>query len=143
MADQEIKREYSNDELTVVWKPKLCIHAAECVKRLPNVYDPKIKPWIKPENASAEELKLQINACPSAALSYYSMKENNKEEASLETKVEVMPNGPILVYGTLNITNKDGSKEVKNKTTAFCRCGSSNNKPYCDGSHMRIDFKDE
>jgi len=143
MADQEIRREYSNDELTVVWKPKLCIHSGECVKRLPQVYDPKVKPWIKPENASAEELKSQINACPSGALSYYSMEEDNIESASLETKIEVMPNGPLLVYGTLNITNKDGSQEVKNKTTAFCRCGSSSNKPYCDGSHMKAEFNDE
>ena len=67
--------------------------------------------------------------------------EDNQEDESLETTVEVLENGPLIVYGTLNVTHKDGKKELKNKTTAFCRCGASNNKPYCDGSHVKIDFK--
>ena len=66
----EIKKEYKNREITVVWKPKACIHAAECVKALPKVYNPKEKPWIKVENATTEELKSQIDKCPSGALSY-------------------------------------------------------------------------
>ena len=66
----DMKKEYSNGELTVVWKPGLCEHAGVCVKMLPNVYNPKEKPWIKPDNASIEDLKNQIDACPSKALSY-------------------------------------------------------------------------
>lgn len=69
--ENEIKKEYSNGELTIVWKPKACIHAAECVKALPEVYNPKERPWIKIENATTEELKSQIALCPSAALSFY------------------------------------------------------------------------
>ena len=66
----EIIKEYQKDNLTVIWKPKKCIHAAVCVKTLPKVYDPKATPWIRPENASVEALKNQIDACPSSALSY-------------------------------------------------------------------------
>ncbi|MDR7127961.1 putative Fe-S cluster protein YjdI [Algoriphagus sp. 4150] len=66
----EISKEYQKDELTVIWKPKKCIHSGVCVKTLPKVYDPNASPWIKPENASLEALKSQINACPSKALSY-------------------------------------------------------------------------
>lgn len=69
--DMEITKEYSNGELTVVWKPKLCQHAGICVKMLPQVYNPKDKPWIKAENASTQELKDQIAQCPSGALSHY------------------------------------------------------------------------
>ena len=65
------KLEYSNDDLTVVWQPALCKHTAVCVKTLPKVYNPKAKPWITIENASTEELKAQINQCPSGALSFY------------------------------------------------------------------------
>jgi len=68
---KEIVKEYTNGELTRVWKPKACIHAAECVKALPKVYNPNDKPWIKIENASSEELKKQIGKCPTGALSYY------------------------------------------------------------------------
>ncbi len=138
---KEITKEYSNGELTVVWKPQKCIHAAECVKALPKVYDPNARPWINVDNATTEELKAQIKKCPSGALSYYMNGEEDKEAEALETKVEVLENGPLLVYGTLHVTDKDGNTETKNKTTAFCRCGASNNKPYCDGSHIKAEFK--
>lgn len=139
--EREIVKEYTNGELTVVWKPGKCIHAGVCVKMLPNVYDPKAKPWITAENASTAELKAQISKCPSGALSYKMNDGEDQEAQSLETKVEVRENGPLLVYGTLHITHKDGKQETKNKTTAFCRCGLSNNKPYCDGTHVKDGFK--
>ena len=143
MSDKknEIVKEYSNGEITILWKPKTCIHSAECVKRLPKVYRPKEKPWISIENATTDELKIQVEACPSGALSYRMDNAEDKEEMYTETVVEVMKNGPLLVYGTLHITNTDGVKEIKNKTTAFCRCGASENKLYCDGKHRKIDFK--
>ena len=64
-------KEYTNGELTIVWKPELCMHAGVCVRMLPKVYKPKEKPWITIENASSEELKDQVSKCPSGALSYY------------------------------------------------------------------------
>ncbi len=140
--EKEIVKEYSNGEMTIVWKPKKCIHAGVCVQMLPKVYDPKGRPWIKEGNATTDELKAQISKCPSGALSYYMNGEENQEAEALETKVEVLANGPLLVYGTLNVTDKDGNVSVKNKTTAFCRCGASVNKPYCDGSHIKVDFRD-
>ncbi|MEZ5106179.1 MAG: (4Fe-4S)-binding protein [Draconibacterium sp.] len=69
--EKEIKKHYSNGELTVVWKPGLCIHSGVCVRTLPQVYNTKERPWIKPGNATTEELKAQINRCPSGALSYF------------------------------------------------------------------------
>jgi len=137
----EIIKEYTNGELTIVWKPAKCIHAGECVKALPKVYDPNRRPWIIAEGADTAALKDQIGKCPSGALSYFMNGEENKEEQSLETKIEVLQNGPLLVYGTLNVIDKDGNVETKNKTTAFCRCGASNNKPYCDGSHVKAKFE--
>lgn len=137
----EIRKEYTNDEITIVWKPGSCIHAAECVKALPKVYDPKGKPWLKIENAASEELIAQIKTCPSGALSYFMNGDESKEEHSLETNVEVMANGPLLVHGNLLVKDKDGNEENKTKTTAFCRCGASKNKPYCDGGHKDADFE--
>ena len=142
MAGGEIVKEYSNGELTVVWKPQKCIHAAICVKTLPEVYRPEEKPWIQAENASTKALMDQIDKCPSGALSYYlNNKSELKEEAMSEgTKVEVMSNGPLLVHGMLEVTGTDGQTETKKRTTAFCRCGASANKPYCDGEHNKINF---
>ena len=65
-----MEKNYSNGEITIKWQPEKCVHAGVCVKMLPNVYKPKNKPWITIENASTEELKNQIDKCPSGALSY-------------------------------------------------------------------------
>jgi uncharacterized Fe-S cluster protein YjdI len=50
-------KEYQKGDFTIVWKADKCIHSAECVKRLPEVYNPENKPWIQPENAN-EYLKI-------------------------------------------------------------------------------------
>lgn len=63
------RKEYSNKEITIVWQPKKCIHSGVCVKTLPKVYNPDERPWIKPENATTEELINQVSNCPSGALS--------------------------------------------------------------------------
>ncbi len=138
---KEVVKEYSNGEMTIFWKPKACIHAGECVKRLPKVYNPKARPWIQLENATTQELKDQVDACPSGALSFKMIGADTKEKMTQEVKVEALENGPLLVSGTLNVINSDGSRAVKKRTTAFCRCGASNNKPYCDGAHVEAEFK--
>lgn len=65
-----MNKTYKNEDITILWQPTKCIHAAECVKALPQVYNPKDKPWIKIENASTVALKAQIGKCPSGALSF-------------------------------------------------------------------------
>lgn len=70
---------------------------------------------------------------------------NEAEEASVkveaETIVETSPNGPLLVYGNVTVKDASGNLTKKNNVTAFCRCGGSGNKPYCDGSHRKIGFE--
>jgi len=74
---KDVEKHYSNGEITIVWKPGLCQHAAECVNTLPQVYNPKASPWIKVENASTPELINQISQCPSGALSYFTNSKPN------------------------------------------------------------------
>ncbi|MDD7886677.1 (4Fe-4S)-binding protein [Flavivirga sp. 57AJ16] len=135
-------KEYSNGETTVVWEAEKCIHSAICAKGLSSVFLPKERPWIKIDAASTDAIVNQVKQCPSGALRYYMNAENDKTSEVLETKVEVLKNGPLLVYGTLKVTHRDGSQETKNKTTAFCRCGASANKPFCDGAHVTTGFRD-
>lgn len=73
-----IKKEYTNGEVTIIWQPELCIHSGICVHTLPQVYNVKERPWIKPENATTEELIQQVNMCPSGALSYRMNKDNHE-----------------------------------------------------------------
>ena len=140
MEQKNIVKRYKKDDLTIVWQPGKCIHSAVCVKMLPKVYDPNAKPWIQPENATVEQLRAQIDKCPSGALSY-EMDANALSSIQEGLEVEIMENGPILVKGKLNITYPSGETEMKDKTTAFCRCGASANKPYCDGAHRKIEFR--
>ncbi len=137
---KEIIKEYSNDDLTVVWKPNTCIHAKKCWKELLQVFNPQNRPWVNMKGATTACIKKQVEACPSGALSYVS-KGDNQESMHTVTEVEALENGPLLIYGTLHIKNSDGTEEKKNKTTAFCRCGASQNKPYCDGAHVKAEFK--
>jgi CDGSH-type Zn-finger protein len=58
----------------------------------------------------------------------------------METKVTAIPNGPLMVEGTIHVTKPDGTQEVKEHKTFLCRCGHSANKPYCDGSHKKNNF---
>lgn len=57
-------------------------------------------------------------------------------------KISALPNGPLMVEGNITVVKKDGSTENKEQKSFLCRCGHSQNKPYCDGSHKRCDFKD-
>ena len=131
--------EYTNDEVTIVWKPETCIHSAKCVHGLPEVFKPKEKRWIQMENATTDAIVNAVKECPSGALGYYMNadgKPEDKKEILLEAiKVEVIDGGPLMVYGTLNVKHTDGNEEVKKRATAFCRCGKTSNKPFCDGSH--------
>ena len=60
---------YTNGDVTILWQPEKCIHSGVCVKTLPQVYNPKERPWIKPENATSEALISQVTRCPFGALS--------------------------------------------------------------------------
>jgi len=71
MDPKNLVKEYSNGEVTIVWKNGLCIHSAKCFKGLPEVFDPRITPWIKPNASTTEKIVEQVNKCPSGALSFY------------------------------------------------------------------------
>ena len=78
----------------------------------------------------------QVKQCPSGALSFVmNGEENTVAPASAETEIEIVPNGPLLLKGDCVIKQADGSVVSKTTKTAFCRCGASTNKPFCDGTH--------
>ena len=62
---------YTNDEITVVWKPKVCMHSTLCFKGLIEVFNPKERPWIKMDGAITERIIEQVRICPSGALSFF------------------------------------------------------------------------
>jgi len=145
MSEQKsITKKYTNGEVTVVWKPDVCIHSAICFKGLPDVFDPRKRPWVTIEGAGTDQIVEQVKRCPSGALSYYMNEaeaEAGKVEVEHETIVEVTPNGPLMVYGNVAIKHANGEQSKQFRATAFCRCGASSNKPFCDGTHKKIGFE--
>ena len=109
---------------------------------MPEVFNPRIKPWINPLAATTEKMIEHVGHCPSGALSYFM---NDAPETSTPTRseiiVETITNGPLMVYGNITVKDKDGQETQKDKVTAFCRCGASANKPYCDGNHIKTGFQ--
>ena len=138
---------YTSDEIMVSYDPKICIHAAECVKGLPEVFDPNKKPWVNVSGANPDEIVEVINKCPSGALEYELIELNNKsvkEEKKMEkTKITVMPDGPLMVEGKLSVKKMSGEDIKEGEKLFLCRCGHSSNKPFCDGSHKKAEFKAE
>ena len=135
-------KEYKKDDLTIVWDSSKCIHSAICAKGLPSVFKPKDRPWVQTENASKEDIIDIVSKCPSGALtSYVGEKKESTMSENETTNIEVKRNGPLLVSGNLTVKNSEGKEEQKTRMTAFCRCGASANKPYCDGAHNEINFQ--
>lgn len=71
MDKNNITKEYSNGEITVVWKSGKCMHSGNCVRNLSAVFNPKEKPWIKMNNATTNEIIATVAKCPSGALSFF------------------------------------------------------------------------
>ena len=67
-APREIHKEYATDEIVVSWEPHLCEHSERCWRGLPAVFDPKRRPWVDVNAASADEIEAQVARCPSRAL---------------------------------------------------------------------------
>ena len=145
---EDITKHYSNGEVTIVWKPNVCVHSEVCFHGLPEVFNPHQKPWINAAGDTTQRIVDQVKKCPSGALTYFMNKEvtaaaGKEPEISANSIVEPLPNGPLLVYGNIVVRDANGKETHKNKVTAFCRCGASSNKPYCDGTHVKINFSDK
>jgi uncharacterized Fe-S cluster protein YjdI len=158
---------YSNEEISVVWCPEKCIHARECVKGLPVVFNRDRSPWIDMSKASSEEIIEVVSRCPSGALtckdksdrliesneSDKSIKSNKSDnarneddmmasEGSEKPQIKLMKNGPLLVEGGAALLDSAGNVLANEGTYALCRCGGSKKKPFCDGTHSKIGFDD-
>ncbi len=140
---KDVTKKYSNGEVTIVWKSAQCIHSTLCWKGLNAVFNPTERPWIKPDGAPTQAIIEQVKKCPSGALSYVMNAEMDTTNMSVqsETVVEVSQNGPLLVFGNVTVKDTSGNQVKKNNVTAFCRCGQSGNKPYCDGTHRKVGFE--
>jgi uncharacterized Fe-S cluster protein YjdI len=141
-------REYTNGEVTVYWRANLCIHSANCLIELPDVFDNSRKPWVNVHGASSKEIVRTVNTCPSRAL-LYKMNVNatrrspvkKKKRGAVHARIELLRDGPALLKGSFIIRDADKKKvKVSGEVVALCRCGGTKKMPFCDGTHKKIGF---
>mgnify|MGYP001335166334 CR=1 FL=1 len=147
--EKKIIREYSNGEITVIWQPDECIHSTVCFRRLPDVFKPRERPWVKINAASTEKIIETVEACPTDALTWRYNDETlnkniiiNMENKDKKPEIKIFKNGPIHVPAEINVKDSSGNIIKENKDKFLCRCGHSKNKPFCDGSHLTEGFKE-
>lgn len=136
-----VERVYRNEQIAVFWEPKLCIHAGYCFRGSPDVFQPESRPWVKVNAASADQIAETVMTCPTGALHYERLDGGPQEPEPEETTIQARPNGPLYVRGKLRITGPGNQLIREDTRVALCRCGHSENKPFCDGSHRRVGFR--
>lgn len=136
----EAARIYRNDQIAVYWEPRLCIHVGNCFRGLPEVFQPQDRPWVKVDAATAEEIARVVMTCPTGALHFERLDGGPQEQGDEPTTINARPNGPLFVRGKVRIAGPGGHLIREDTRLALCRCGHSENKPFCDGTHRRIGF---
>ncbi len=99
---------YVGQAVDVYYDVSLCVHAAECVRRLPDVFDTKRKPWIDPDGADAPDVATVIERCPSGALQYVRKDAGPNETPDVPTSVRLNDWQQIEVRGDLLIDVSGG-----------------------------------
>jgi CDGSH-type Zn-finger protein/uncharacterized Fe-S cluster protein YjdI len=139
------RKSYVGNKITIHDNRKICSHAAECVNSLRSVFRLNSRPWIDPDAAKVEEIADTIRKCPSGALSYSIDGIEYSDQKDRNPMITVSKDGPYVITGGVeligdNIQFGDGASK---EHYTLCRCGASQNKPFCDGMHRSINFRDD
>jgi CDGSH-type Zn-finger protein/uncharacterized Fe-S cluster protein YjdI len=135
-------RHYDGDDIRVTYDARRCIHAAECVRGLPVVFDPERRPWIDATAAQSDEIAAVVHRCPTGALSCTGLDGSERETPPAQNVLVVAANGPVFATGNLTLVDAERRPLSRQTRVALCRCGASSNKPFCDGRHAEVGFDD-
>jgi CDGSH-type Zn-finger protein/uncharacterized Fe-S cluster protein YjdI len=123
-------------DLIIEFEAKRCIHSRACVLQQPGTFKANVVgPWIAPDDAtSTEGLIATAQNCPSGSIQYRRKDGGLEEQAPPVNLIQVRENGPLGFRAPLTIDDQDHGYRA-----TLCRCGRSNNKPFCDGTHKEGD----
>lgn len=134
--------DYPGAEIVVHFNKLQCSAAEECAHGLPEVFRHGDKPWIQPDRAKPEQIVEVISRCPSGALRY-TYKGARGPDHPEPPSIRIRRDGPYEVKGAIPLRTSFWCEQATREIYSLCRCGASRNKPFCDGSHWRVKFKDE
>jgi len=141
---------YPGTAVTVFDNRGLCQHSGFCTDRLSTVFHAGSEPFVTPSGGRMDEIINAVRACPSGALSFavngVEMREM-VDQSEREPSIEVSKDGPYRITGGIPLTEDDGSPMPRPAGAspehyALCRCGQSQNKPFCSGMHWYVNFSD-
>ena len=136
---------YRGSGVEVTFDPSRCIHAAECVRTLPAVFDARARPWIRPDAAAPAEVLAVVARCPTGALRATTPDgvTHAGHVPAAPVAVRAARHGPYFVRGPVTLVTEDGALTIDETRVALCRCGLSATKPFCDGSHRSAAWRDD
>ena len=137
------RKNYRSEGIDVTFDPGRCIHSKECIHGLPEVFDVEKRPWIQPNKSASDTVAEVIMRCPTGALQFTRQDDGDEEPVPEKNIVSVAKDGPLYIRGDVALKEHDGTTIVEDTRVAFCRCGESRNKPFCDNSHRNSGFRDD
>jgi CDGSH-type Zn-finger protein len=142
---------YPGQQVTILDNRGLCQHAGFCSDRLATVFRSGQEPFVAPSGGRMDEIVRAVRDCPSGALSFAVDGQEARGQAdwggTREAAIEITKDGPYRITGGVAVTGPDGEPVARNtgasaEHCALCRCGHSQNKPFCSGMHWYIGFTD-
>lgn len=124
-------------EVTIHFDAARCIHSRGCVLGYPQVYVPNVQgEWIHPDAASADHVLHTALNCPSGAIRVTRNDGSADSDAPpVVNTLRIRENGPLALEAELSISGAAAGARA-----TLCRCGHSQNKPFCDGAHVAAGF---
>jgi CDGSH-type Zn-finger protein/truncated hemoglobin YjbI/ferredoxin len=147
VADRQDR--YDGITLTVLDNRGTCAHSGFCTDRLNSVFHAGQEPFVTPSGGRMDDIVRAVRACPSGALSLAidGREERDEVDTDRPASIAVSKDGPYRVTGGLPLVDGDGKPVARNAGASLehyslCRCGHSQNKPFCSGMHYYVDFRD-
>lgn len=134
--------DYAGKDITIHDNRGVCAHSGYCTDNSPAVFRMGQEPWIYPDAEEAEKIARTIRMCPSGALSYTKDGVLYKDR-DREPGITISKNGPHRVVGGIGLNDPTGPTPESREHYTLCRCGGSKNKPFCNGAHWYINFRDD
>lgn len=137
-------------QLTVLDNRGICAHSGLCTDRLNTVFHAGAEPFVTPSGGRMDDIIGRVRDCPSGALSFAIDGREAREQvdqARRQPGIEISKDGPYRVTGGIALTDPDGNPEPRADGSSIehyslCRCGQSQNKPFCSGMHWYVGFTD-